>query len=119
MCDLDLLLDLDLHPARVRQTHDQRLISRTEARSAYVQAMGVSKYQTASQDQLGNFELLPFPSLRLVVRNLACGDARGGMSQPSRLTRLTSLPSVVSVMSFMTLSPRTVTTEASRLAGHS
>jgi hypothetical protein len=28
---------------------------RTEARSAYVQAMGVSKYQTASQDQLGNF----------------------------------------------------------------
>ena len=54
MCDLDL----DLHPARARQTHDQRLISRTEARSAYVQAMGVSKYQTASQDQLGNFELL-------------------------------------------------------------
>jgi D-serine deaminase-like pyridoxal phosphate-dependent protein len=68
VCDLDLLLDLDLHPARARQTHDQRLISRTEARSAYVQAMGVSKYQTASQDQLGNFELLTFPSLRLVAK---------------------------------------------------
>ena len=60
MCDIDPLLDLDLdlHPARARQTHDQRLISRTEARSAYVQATGISKYQTASQDQLD--ELLNF-----------------------------------------------------------